>query len=313
MNKSKDEYVLLINNSEYFTLEDGDRKKDIEKKKLEANVFFYTKLLGFKNFNSYNEGECELEVYTTIMDCIKGYVTNDNATFLTYYITSIRKTMAKVNGKIESNRYGCGIKKPVKHIKVMKAIRHYAKKMDYVYDDKPQALINKVVYVYNSNAEKSNLKTKVTFEEVCNIIDKDLSMTYASNVCYHGDAEEESIFNFIALDGGVDACNVQTDNESVVEQLKNIEEIFNGFQERVKIKNRDIITSILLKGGMARVVNKDSLKSVSYINLKHLDEFLKTGKVYTQNEIAELHNVTKEDISRAKSKFLDKLSQKLKK
>lgn len=288
MAKTKEEYIELINNSAIFSYDkdSNSSKYAIEERKFMSLVVEHLYSINQGLYSNYG-----LEIVKVIKSCLKSYNLADGK-FLHYFNVSLKKTIFKAKAKQETEKLRRGINIGTHN----------------------EILIRKILKLAKSNGKDVSdigfLKNAASFlgvdiEEIAQVLQSNKNAIVSNSVKSLQDGQKVDFFDMLST--GEDVQKSFESDEKMKEILLAMDTVYQTLQERIKNKVRDILTTDILLAEIADSLDNEFIKALSFINLMFLKLYNQENKIYTYKEIAKMHNVVEQDISRARKSFYDKL------
>lgn len=292
MIKTKEEYESAINYASILSIncEENLKTYAIEERKFIALVVEYLYSINPKYYENYS-----VELIDTIKACLKNY-TVEAGLFLHYYHSSLKKTISRSFRKSNIDEKRTGIKIGSKNDKLTRSIFRYAAQNGKDVKDEnfiemvSKALDLPISSIYSALAAANNSIT-------------------LSAVRKGEDGEAISLFNI--LPSGYNLESDYESRENLADLLALMQSLLESLQDRVRNKTRDIITADILKSGAVEEFGEDFIRNVSFLNIEHVDNYCTTAMILSCRQIAEIHGVVEQDISRARKNFYLKIRNHL--
>lgn len=294
MNALEERYENLINSSKLFQI---DREQDvslwiIESRKLINIICDYYYEIVWKNKPQMKDNY-SLELVDSIKAAIGGYRYNEDNLFLHYFRKILKNSIIKAQNKayFEQRRQGIHVSK--RQDKLIKFVIKYAdiNNNDLLSDE----TIEKI-------AEVIGISTKEVFE----VIRCYQETQVLSSITTNEDGDEVDIYDILPFP----EANIEQiieNREKLIVKLRLIDDVF----DKLKGESKDII-SILLTGKLLDNklldANIDLVKAYQFFNNEVYEEYILSGVVPTQREIAEKFGRKETSLSRTYKQFIEKLT-----
>ena len=285
---NKEKYEQLILASPLFSLERETSAYKKEALKMVEYLYLYMLSINESKYIEYG-----LEITETANKCISSFKI-ENGSFLNYFNASMAKEYRRASAK--------------KQIEEMRGGIHIAE------DDERN--IRKIVKYINSQGidepTKEHIKLIAEAYEldesyVEELIRANKEAVTISPHAYNDDGESVSIFDMIPSTESADS--ELSDKEGCEEILSKIEECFLECQERQRPIISESITRLVCEIIVQYEIN---IGKYSFINAQMVVEYIKTGEIPTQREIAAKFGKNEASISRTMKGFFDKLKEIIK-
>lgn len=289
MDKSKEEYENIINNSILFSL-DKEVQNTIYKRevrKLIKNIYAYIMCV-----NTYKYEEYALEITETASECIKRYEP-EKGDFLNYFNYVFSKNYKKAYAKeIQSEKFR-GIHIPKKDQSIISKYMKLSKYKDgNGVTEKMKKDISDLTNISIENVEKC----LVAYEKLSTVSD-----------VYKTEDIDISLFDTVITDNTISE-NFEKE-ESLKELLICIDETFKERQERQKTLISKIITS---KISLEIKNNNYLIEIAKKLNFFDIDIFsicIKENKMVKAKDIGKELNISEQSVSRTYKKFINYLKE----
>ena len=285
---NREKYEQLILASPLFSL---DRERDRTAYQREALKMVEYLYLYLMEINAERYVEYGVEITETANSCIENY-DPQNGDFLHYFNAAMKKEYTRESAKRRMQEMRGGIRVTDEDDRNLRAVIKYMR-------------ANKIDDPTAEQIERIAEALSVTEQRVCDLLKMNAESTTISDTTQNNDGEEISLFDTIASDENIEQEFISADNCRVL--LESIQTAYDGCQERQKP-----ILSAMLTVKIAAVVRQYeiSVMQFSFVDKQILMEYIQTGTLPTQRDIAARFDKNEASISRTLKEFLGKLKLK---
>jgi DNA-directed RNA polymerase sigma subunit (sigma70/sigma32) len=281
---NREKYEQLILASPLFSL---DRERDRSAYQREAlkmvEILYLYKVACDKRYEEYG-----LEIAETANTCIENY-DPQNGEFLHYFNAAMKKARIRAEAQRDMQETRGGIHIASEDDRSIRAVLKYMKK-------------NEITHPTAEQIRCIAEALSVTEQRVCDLLRMNAESVAISDTVQNEDGEEISLFDTIASDENVEQSVISADNCRVV--LESIQTAYDGCQERQKP-----ILSAMLTAKIAEVVCQCAIPvaSFTFVDKQLLTEYIQTGTLPTQRELAARFGKNEASLSRTLKEFLGKV------
>lgn len=285
---NREKYEQLILASPLFSL---DRERDRvayqrEARKMAEYLYCYLLAINEDRYIEYG-----LEIMETANRCIENYdpVTGD---FLHYFNAAMKQEYIRASAKRRMQEMRGGIHVSDEDERSIRKMLNLLKSRGITEPTSEQIAV--IAETLEITVEKVNEVLRINAEAVA-----------FSDAATNDDGEEISLFDTIASDENIEQSVISADNCRVV--LENIQMAYDGCQERQKP-----ILSAMLTAKIAEVVCQCEIPVVqfNFVDKQMLTEYIQTGALPTQRELAARFGKNEASLSRTLKEFLGKIERK---
>ena len=281
---NKEKYAGLISRSPLFSL---DKEKDAtayarEALKMVEYLYCYLMATNRERYEEY-----ALEITQTANRCISNY-RRECGDFLVYFLSAMKLEYRRAYAKDAARQMRGGM---------------------HVADEDERNLQKLCRYMHSKgieqpDAEQLQVMTAVldmSEERILDLLALKRETVVVPEYTSNDDGEEISLFDTIASDDGIDTVG---DTDAAYELLLRIDAQYQQLQERSKPVVSEIMTLRVCK----TIVNCGlNITAYSFVNGDMIKEYIMTGKLPTQREIAKKLGKDEASISRTIKEFLSKV------
>ena len=281
---NREKYEQLILSSPLFSL---DRERDRVAYQREVfkmvEILYLYKVACDKRYEEYG-----LEIAETANTCIENY-DPQNGNFVHYFNAAMKKARIRAEAQRDMQETRGGIHIASEDDRSIRAVLKYMKK-------------NEITHPTAEQIKRIAEAQGVTEQRVRDLLRMNAESVAISDTMQNEDGEEISLFDTIASDENIEQEFISADNCRVL--LESIQTAYDGCQERQKP-----ILSAMLTVKIAAVVRQYEIPVMqfSFVDKQILMEYIQTGTLPTQRDIAARFDKNEASISRTLKEFLGKI------
>lgn len=288
--KTREEYEKKINGSVLFNL-DRMENPDLYQKE---RTYFFELLAEYYTAYVVSIKDYGLEFIQVTDDCLKHF-NPEEGTFLHYLNTSMRKKLNLTRAKTGFLEERKGIRIPYNKERQIQRIRELA-------ESKNWDLKNIEVQ------EKIASALKITRDEIVRLLLADEQYRAVSDVTNNEDGEEISIIEERTASKEENAEEILIRKEQLQMSFDDLTAVFEKLQERQKRSISMRITAEVLRSYESDIKTAENiLRGRPFLNEELLEITKKCGKVPANKEIAELLEISEQNLSNRYRTFMQRV------